>query len=735
MSLKYKTGLIIAVIFIVFGAGEYTIQQRIILPKFNALEIRAAMRDTQRVVKSIDRELHHLNLLCFDWAAWDDTFDFIDSRSDDYIRANLIDTTFTGNRLNLISFYDIHGNRVWGEFYDLEADQKAPLGGFTADRLPDAVPLLDFSRQKKDLPDIFITGIVSTGKGPMLIASRPVIRSSYEGPVKGTVIMGRLLTGDMMEILKKQTEVEFSTHWLKTGRLPPKQRDRIEKIQQNGGYITENRRPDQLSVSTVLNDLHGMPVILLETAFTKAVTKEGRAASGYALFTFTLLALVILGIGLLLLQIFILRPLVALDIHSAKIADTGIYLDPPGLMQKDEIGSLSRSVAQMTNSLFKMKSKLQSVIDSMPSGLLCIDHHGTVTLANLTATDYSTVPGPRITGRKLWEAIPWFGNLKSTVLSTVERGDITSFRRHKLIFNQKESYFDIIVYPIRLQDIDEAVIIIQNVTHSVLLERAAVKSEKMMSLGRLATGMAHEINNPLSGIMQNIQLMENRLTRSLPANEKAAAEAGTTVASVKAYMESRGILKALTHIHQSSGNAARIVNSMLSFAREAPQEKSAHKPGDLIDSALEMVYNDPSLKNECDFRKIEIIRQIDDHSVSVLCEQNQILQVFLNILKNAAEAIHEGSPVRTDPPRITIRFAPVAGMGQFEIQDNGPGMDDGVRQKIFEPFFTTKPVDTGTGLGLSLCYYIVVTDHGGEIEVKSEESTGTTILFRLPLAG
>ena len=262
-------------------------------------------------------------------------------------------------------------------------------------------------------------------------------------------------------------------------------------------------------------------------------------------------------------------------------------------------------------------------------------------------------------------------------------------------------------------------------------QRMMIQSEKMMSIGGLAAGMAHEINNPLAGIMQNIQLVLNRLTKPLPANEKAALEAGTTMPAIKIYMEKRKILQTLGSIHNAGSIAAKIIDNMLSFARKGDSSKSKHRISELLEKTLKLAENDYDLKKRFDFKQIKIVIDFVSDIPEVICEESKIMQAFFNVIKNATESMRE-SEQKPEGPKLIFRLQESDNMAQIEIEDNGPGMDEGIQKRIFEPFFTTKEVDKGTGLGLSLSYFIIVEDHGGEMSVKSTLGQGTKFIIKLP---
>jgi len=275
-------------------------------------------------------------------------------------------------------------------------------------------------------------------------------------------------------------------------------------------------------------------------------------------------------------------------------------------------------------------------------------------------------------------------------------------------------------------------VVAHNVTERKKIQQIIMQSEKMMSIGGLAAGMAHEINNPLAGIMQNTQLIRNRLTRDMPANDNAALESGTSMNSIREFIQKRKILSSLDSIFNAGSHAAKIVDNMLSFAKKGDALRAKHNLAQLVEKTLELAHNDYDLKNNFNFRQIDIIKAFDPHIPDVPCEESKIMQVFFNIIKNASDFMSETKEIKQ--PTLIFRLRKLEEMVQIEIQDNGPGMDESVRKRVFEPFFTTKGIKKGTGLGLSLSYFIIVEDHNGEMAVESGLGQGCKFIIRLPLS-
>ncbi|MFP5223241.1 MAG: ATP-binding protein [Acidobacteriota bacterium] len=280
-----------------------------------------------------------------------------------------------------------------------------------------------------------------------------------------------------------------------------------------------------------------------------------------------------------------------------------------------------------------------------------------------------------------------------------------------------------------------AVAVIEDVTERMRIQEIMVQTEKMLSVGGLAAGMAHEINNPLASILQALQVIIRRLDPDMPANARKAEELGLNLHALQAYMRERGLTGFLNGIHESGVRAARIVTNMLGFARKSGGDYGECRLDELLDKTVELAGGDYDLKKQYDFRQIEIERDYDPELGPVECQSMEIEQVFFNIIKNAAQALKEGGQGGDPPqqPRITLRTRREGGMAVAEIEDNGPGMSEEIRKRVFEPFYTTKSIGVGTGLGLSVAYFIISQNHRGSITVVSAPGAGATFRVLLPV--
>lgn len=381
----------------------------------------------------------------------------------------------------------------------------------------------------------------------------------------------------------------------------------------------------------------------------------------------------------------------------------------------------------------RLKNLLTSITDSMPSALMAMDTEMGILHWNREAERMTGIPPEKALGRTIEKILPLKKSFLNLVRKALKANDVTSITSRMKQTQDGAIYQDITAYPLSSGLFKGIVVRIDDVTRRVNMERLLIQSEKMVSIAGLATGMAHEINNPLAAMMQNAQVIKNRLSMDLPVNKEIAMEAGTTIKAIHEFMNKRDIPRFLESIHGAGSHAARIVQNMLNFAQKDRSNKSIHNLASLLDKTIELAENDYNLKEKYDFKKIRIIKEYGQNPPDLLCEASNLQQVLYNIIRNAAEAMHS-NPAPHAPPLLVLRLMTNGPEVIIEIEDNGPGMDEKTRKRVFEPFFTTKPPDKGTGLGLSVSYFIIVQDHSGSMVVDSTPGKGSIFRIRLPLA-
>ncbi|MBA1278310.1 MULTISPECIES: ATP-binding protein [Pseudomonadaceae] len=385
--------------------------------------------------------------------------------------------------------------------------------------------------------------------------------------------------------------------------------------------------------------------------------------------------------------------------------------------------------SKIEKKLTGFQNYLNSIIDSMPSVLIALDEQLYVTQWNQQASELSGTSIDDALNQPVFIAFEPLRPFLTQIRRASERHQVEKIERVTWTFNDEPRHYALTFYP--LMGGGGVVIRIDDITERINMEEIMVQSEKMLSVGGLAAGMAHEINNPLGAILHNAQNIRRRLSPDLERNREAADDTGVRLEAVNQYLQRREIPQLLDGIQQAGSRAAKIVSHMLSFSRMSNRQLAECQLPVLIDQALEIAGNDFALMEGFDFRSLEIIRDFDPQVDRVPCIGNELEQVLLNLLKNAAQAIHQ-KPGRSRG-QIMLRTRLNPPWAEIHVEDNGGGIPEHIRKRIFEPFFTTKEVGQGTGLGLSVSYFIITNNHKGQMEVQSKPDQGTTFTLRLPL--
>lgn len=376
--------------------------------------------------------------------------------------------------------------------------------------------------------------------------------------------------------------------------------------------------------------------------------------------------------------------------------------------------------------LRRMRAFLINIIDSMPSVLIGVDGAGQVTQWNRGAEQATGISRLNAMGEPFVQVCPSLSTQSERVQKAIRRREALQAERIARDDEHGGGYVDVMVYPL-MDDEEGAVIRVDDVSDRVRMEQMIVQTEKMLSIGGLAAGMAHEINNPLSAILQGTQNVLRRLSPDLSANLKVADEFNLDLDAVDAYLRQRGVRGFLEGIHESGTRASRIVGDMLEFSRRGGTELAQVRVDEMIDTVLRLVAN-----AGYDFERVEIRREFDPALQDIPCDRTEIEQVLLNLIMNAVHAmLHDSEP----PYRLILRTRRDGDEARIEIEDNGPGMDEETRRSVFEPFFTTKLPGEGTGLGLSVSYFIVTEQHRGRLSVESMPGRGARFVMRLPIQG
>jgi sensor domain CHASE-containing protein len=383
MSLRSKIIVIVLAVVVAYAALDRLIQEMVVFQSFVDLEEEQAGRDLQRVVQAVDNEVRHLSIRCDDWATWDDSYRFIeDARLSDegktaderarakervgqYIKSNLVPESFHKNNLNLLYICERRGKSVWWRSLELNGDRDFTLAEFPSDALPSKHPLLvatdatagSSAPMSVEPP----SGVFMTDRGPMLVSAKPILDSHRNGPARGTVIMGRLLSDTVVAALAKQTGVDFHVWRVGDSQVPESERAVLTEMLERGGHgahVIRVNRDDTLSAYTTLADIRGMPALLVRANTVRDITARGAAAVRFALASTVMAGVLILIVLLYLLQRTVVKPIRALTEQAVAISRSEDFSQKLELDRADEIGVLSREIDAMMVKLAESRGAL-----------------------------------------------------------------------------------------------------------------------------------------------------------------------------------------------------------------------------------------------------------------------------------------------------------------------------------------------------------------------------------------
>ena len=375
---------------------------------------------------------------------------------------------------------------------------------------------------------------------------------------------------------------------------------------------------------------------------------------------------------------------------------------------KDTSINLAVEVSERTREAEEQKRFTEKIIDSLPVSLYVVDRDMRIVAWNRNREVGGLgINREQVLGRNVFQVLARQPRrkLEHEFTDVFRTGDIVNMEQESWFDGQKKTW-KISKIPMRVDnaEVTHVITVGEDITEQKKMNEAVIHSEKLASIGRLAAGVVHEINNPLATIA-------------------ACSEALTTrVEDIEDAAVNQDFGEYLQIIRDEAFRCKTITNSLLEFSHQRQAEKLAGDINYVIEQTLQLIKHHPKLG------KMRVIKELDESLPTVFVNEGQMKQVFIALMTNAFDAME-------DEGNLTVRTRwnelESERMVCVELSDTGCGIAAAHLPKIFDPFFTTKPLGRGTGLGLSVCYGIV-SEHGGRIEVDSTEGVGTTFRVLIP---
>ncbi|MGB9640670.1 MAG: ATP-binding protein [Anaerolineales bacterium] len=351
--------------------------------------------------------------------------------------------------------------------------------------------------------------------------------------------------------------------------------------------------------------------------------------------------------------------------------------------------------------LLRSRNILRALFDSIPMSMYIVDKKFHLIAVNMNRANRINTAPSELVGRRCYEALYHNTDIcpDCKVIDSLYGGKNTTRSKRQWQEDDQPLEWEINTFPIYddANLVTQAIVLEQDVTEKRRLEASLAQSEKLAAVGQLAAGLAHEINNPLTAIIANTQLLQREL--------QADAD----------------IMEMIDLIARAGQRAAQVVRNLLDMARK---EEYIFEPVDL-DQTLQKAF--ALVQHELVARSIQLSYEPAEGLPKILASKDHLQGVWVNLLTNAIDSFEEG-----DHREIHVASTLQNNEVRVIFMDNGKGIPSEKLNRIFEPFYTTKAPGRGTGLGLSLCHRII-KQHGGSIHVDSEVGVGTIFTVALPI--
>ena len=361
--------LILLCVFGLYGVMNFWVQRYVIFPRFLSLERDEAIKNVKRIEEAFKNEIHRLDSICWDWSAWNDSYQFIESRSAKYIETNLIPGTFAVNNINTIYFINTKEKIVWYKTYAPKYNKIIQLTDFPKDTFPPNHPLISYLSKNIPITKMGVAGIYVTKNGPMFISSRPITKSNDEGPLRGSLIFGRFLNDEFVKTLVDQTKINFQALPVQAGSLPTPLKDIPNRITDESRYVVDSSANNSVYAYTTLPDIMGDAAILIKSQIPKKISEQGYVTVSYAMYLILAIGIGVLIVMSLLLHYSVLGPITDLKNHVMLIGKTGDISASPSSQRPDEIGILSIEFDRMLEQLQRFQTKLEAKVKERTSEL------------------------------------------------------------------------------------------------------------------------------------------------------------------------------------------------------------------------------------------------------------------------------------------------------------------------------------------------------------------------------
>ncbi|ROQ92075.1 CHASE4 domain-containing protein [Desulfosoma caldarium] len=700
--LRSRSFLIFVGVVLFIMGSPFLVARYTLMRALEGLEHRSVHSAMQAIQRTIDAELLKLRRTAENWAFWDDTYRFVDDLNEAYIDGNLNKETFINLHVRAMLFYDTKRHLRYQAAYDLETGEPDPLPGDFLDRIS-STPSIFLA---DDDPEC-LSGMLVHGDRVMFSAACPILTSKYEGPRQGTLVVLRELGEEMTKFLQQAAShpVRFE--------MVPLQRGSASVFEPTVVFF-----PDRVLGRFLVPDLSERVGLVVETTLERSIRREG--VRSFLVFSSALALLAVFAMGLL--WFFMDRRVLGrisdllLKVRRLPISSEGM----PEERGSDEIVALDRSIDGLVHALqrsiddnHRYLQETQKILENHPTGMILIDaEKRTVSWVNKKALE--------LIGRSLDEVrhVP----CKDVVCPSQEREcPVLDHGREvcdvECVMPTRDGRGVPVLRSITLVTFKQRPHLLEVVTdlrQQKALEAQLDRAKKLETVGLVAGGVAHDLNNLLTSLVG----YPDMLLRRLPPDH--------------------ALYQPLNRIRDAGLKASAIVQDLLTLARRGVKSMEDIDVGDVVREFLSSAEYAALCRTHV---RVRFKTKVEGRRLCCRGSRPHLEKALANLVRNAAEAIADTGTVtvglqvvQLNEPYTGFETIPPGRWICLSVEDTGSGISQEDLPHIFEPFYTKKKMGgSGTGLGMTIVWH-AVKDMGGFVDVVSMPGEGTSVRLYLPEA-
>jgi len=664
---------------------------------YENLEKQDAAENIDRVTAVVSNRLEIMTGLCKDWAIWDETYQFAEDGNTGYIERNLsAEASYANVGVSLFLVLNTEGEVVYHKGFDHTRWTDIVFPEKEIQSLANN-PLIN----NPDNAGV-ISGMVQLYGIPFLVVSEPILTSTGEGPSTGILIMGRFMDPEIMADFTQSTKLSISVMDIHHPGLPQEVKETLIKAETDESDVIITQKRNLMEGYIVYRDIYGQPAVVLKVDMPRQIYNEGEKSLAYLHISLFFVSITFFLVFSYLINITVIKRMTTLSQDVNVIGEKSNLSKRVSAPGADEISGLASNINKMLDSLEKSESEIRTqkefidqILANTPNAVVVTDMRQQVILANSTFDRLLGLTTGSSTSQQIRD-IPHLQELTKEIAAFLQSQAFSI--RTELHCKDDDFRKTLAVTFTRMKGNNLLLITLSDITADVDRQDRLYLTDRLASVGEMASGIAHELNNPLSSIVGLSELLKEE---DLPES----------------------IREDIATINSEAQRAAGVVKNMLSFARRHASNRQPVLLNQVVEDILKLRAYHWTISN------ITVKCEMDPKIPAVMADYFQMQQVFLNIILNAEQSMTEAHG-----KGILKITSEKTGTGvKIIISDNGQGIAQENLKRIFDPFFTTKDVGHGTGLGLSICYGII-SAHKGQIDVRSEVGKGATFIIEIPFA-